>query len=234
MEFNPSKCQVLHVTRNKRKMVRNKYFLHGHELESVSSAKYLGVDLTSDLSWNNNISRITATANRTLGFIKRNITTSNTNIKTVAYQTLVRPQLENSSTVWHPHTKSNTHKLEMVQCRAIRWVVGDYSPLSSVTAMQDRLGWRSLEQRRIDARIVMFFKIYHQLVAVNFPDYICTPLRYTRQMHCFSLRQVQVTSDYQKFAFFPHTVVLWNSLPGHIVSITDLDKFKSAVANIIH
>ena len=42
MEFNPSKCQVLHITRS-RKPVR--YFMPNQELESVDMAKYLGVNI---------------------------------------------------------------------------------------------------------------------------------------------------------------------------------------------
>ena len=44
MSFNPSKCQVLHVTRLKTP-IPSKYSLHNKELESVSAAKYLGVTI---------------------------------------------------------------------------------------------------------------------------------------------------------------------------------------------
>ena len=49
MKFNPSKCQVIHVTKRKDP-IPTKYFLHGILLESVSSAKYLGVDISNNLS----------------------------------------------------------------------------------------------------------------------------------------------------------------------------------------
>ena len=50
MQFNPSKCQVLHITR-KVKPLNTKYILHNVELESASAAKYLGVTISNDLSW---------------------------------------------------------------------------------------------------------------------------------------------------------------------------------------
>ena len=46
MEFNPSKCQVIHITRSKNP-IPTLYTLH--ILESVSSAKYLDVDISSDI-----------------------------------------------------------------------------------------------------------------------------------------------------------------------------------------
>ena len=47
MNFNPSKCQVLHITR--AKCLR--YILHGTVLESVPSAEYLGIRISDNLSW---------------------------------------------------------------------------------------------------------------------------------------------------------------------------------------
>jgi hypothetical protein len=41
MEFHPSKCQLLRIT-NKRKPFARDYDIHGHKLEEVESAKYLG------------------------------------------------------------------------------------------------------------------------------------------------------------------------------------------------
>ena len=90
MEFNPNKCQVLHITRSK-KPVMSGYFMHNQKLESVDAAKYLGVSISKDLSWNTHISNITTNANRTLGFVQRNVLTKNKDIKTMAYNSLVRP-----------------------------------------------------------------------------------------------------------------------------------------------
>ena len=50
MKFHPDKCTVLRVT-NKKKIIDAKYQLHGHTLESVTSAKYLGLTFTNKLQW---------------------------------------------------------------------------------------------------------------------------------------------------------------------------------------
>ena len=68
MEFNPFKCQVVQVA-GSRKPINCTYRLHGHILEMVTSAKYLGVDVSSGLTWNSHIDRITGHANITLGFL---------------------------------------------------------------------------------------------------------------------------------------------------------------------
>ena len=110
MEFKPSKCQVVHVSGSKRPVKRG-YVLHGQVLESVRCAKYLGVDTSGSLSWNSHIERIASTANRTLGFVRRNIKTKMSMIREKAYNTLVRPQLEYASAVWDPHNKGRISQI---------------------------------------------------------------------------------------------------------------------------
>ena len=92
---------------------------------------------------------MTVKANRTLGFIRRKIRTKHKGIRETAYNTLVRP-VEYASPEWSPYTQTSVTKVE--QRRAARWVSDDYSSYSSVTQMLNTLWWRSLEQRRADAR----------------------------------------------------------------------------------
>ena len=114
MEFNPSKCQVLHISKS-RHPVSTQYSLHNQALESVDGAKYLDVRLSKDLSWNTHVNNITSTAYKTLGFVKRNINTTNQSVRELAYKTLVRQQLEYASNVWSPSTKVKIDKIEMTQ-----------------------------------------------------------------------------------------------------------------------
>ena len=84
MSFNPSKCQVLHITRAKCP-IQTRYILHGTVLESVPSAKYLGVTISDNLSWTLHIDSVSKKANQTLGFLKRNIKVHNKDLKSTAY-----------------------------------------------------------------------------------------------------------------------------------------------------
>ena len=63
----------------------------------------------------------------------------------------------------------------MVQRRAARWCCNDFSPYSSVSDMVEKLGWQSLKQRRATSRLIMFYKIVYQLVAVEMPHTTPTP-----------------------------------------------------------
>ena len=70
----------------------------------------------------NHIRNIFAKANKTIGFLKRNVHISNSNIKQKAYIYLVRPTVEYASALWDPHLHKDKHKLEMVQRRSARFV----------------------------------------------------------------------------------------------------------------
>ena len=175
------------LTRSKQPL-NTQYTLHDQVLEATDTAKYLGVTISKDLSWNDHTSSITSKANSTLGFVKRNVKTSNVKVKEMANKTLVRPQVEHASPVWSPHTKDNIDKIEMTQRRAARWVKNQFSTYDSVTDMLSELGWRSLECQWIDARMIMFYKIVYGYVAIDLPTYFEKPLRYIRHMHPLSFR----------------------------------------------
>ena len=52
-----------------------------------------------------------------------------------------------------------------------RWVTPDYQRTSSVTQMIKDLNWRFLEQRRIDSRLTIMYKITYNLLATPAADY---------------------------------------------------------------
>ena len=171
MQFNPSKCQVVQVTGSKSP-IKSEYFLYGLLLETVTCFRYLGFDIRSNISWTSHIDRVVGNASRSFGYIRRNIKSKNQEVRESVYNTLVRPLLEYASAVWDPHTKDQISKIEMVQRRAARWSISNFDRRASVTEMLDKLGWRTLGQRRADARLCLFYKIVYGLVAVPLPDYV--------------------------------------------------------------
>ena len=54
-------------------------------------------------------------ANRTLGFLRRNLFSCPQDVKEAAYKSMVRPILEYGSTVWDAHCNGLNDELENVQ-----------------------------------------------------------------------------------------------------------------------
>ena len=130
--------------------------MHRQVLDSKDHARYLGVDISSDLNFNHHINCVTANASKSLGFLKRNIKTKHPGIRETAYKTTVRPQVEYALSGWSLYTKKDIHKVEMVQRKATSY----YSPYYSISDLQQQLHMRMLEQRRVDAKVIMMFNTW--------------------------------------------------------------------------
>ena len=87
-------------------------------------------------------------------------------------------------------------KLEKVKRRAARCVTDDYSSYSSVYQISNTLGWRSLEQRRAYACLILFFKIVYGLLKISLPSYICHPIKTTKRMSPMYYIQMPTTGSY--------------------------------------
>ena len=115
MRFQPTKCNIMQLTRKRVKKVIATYTLEGTVLENVDRIKYLGVTITNYLRWNTHVGNICTKANRTLGFfLRRNISSCPRDVKEMAYKGLVRPILEYASPVWDPSGKTLQDELEKV------------------------------------------------------------------------------------------------------------------------
>lgn len=229
MAFHPDKCNVLSISRNKNP-IRHTYTLHGNTLEHVDKAKYLGVTIQSDLKWHHHVNNISNKANSTLGFLKRNLNINSTSVKEQAYKSLVRPSLEYACSVWDPFFTEDIHKIDMIQRRAARYVTNRHRNTSSVSDMLNHLNWRSLADRRTDARLIMLYKISNNLVGIQKIDRLIQPLRQSRNMHSFSFQLPFCRTQIWQQSFFPRTIKNWNSLPLSIVASDSVESFKAAVS----
>ena len=134
MRFNAAKCNILRVTRTKKPLTRM-YTLCGHVLEQVSDAKWLGINISSELSWTPHIESICHKATNTLSFLRRNLHQCPAHLKEQAYIALVRSVLEYAAAVWDPYKKGDIAKWEKVQRSAARFMKNDHERTSSVTKM---------------------------------------------------------------------------------------------------
>ena len=225
MKFHPDKCEHIIITR-KRKPHISSYTLRGHQLKTVNQAKYLGVTISSKLEWKDHIETISKKANKTLGFLRRNLRSAPEETREMAYKSLVRPQLEYCSAVWDPHILEQVDTLEMVQRRAARFVLRRYHQTSSVGRMLQQLQWESLQERRAKSRIMVLYKSMYNIIAVNLTPKSSS----THQNHSLTYQQISTTTNYHKYSFYPRTIVQWNDLPATVAEQTTLDQFKAELA----
>ncbi|KAL8570711.1 hypothetical protein ACOMHN_039146 [Nucella lapillus] len=214
MSFNAGKCNTLHVSPGRDLSFRSAYTLHEQTLEAVSSAKYLGVSMTKDLSWTKHVEMVAAKGNRTVGFLRRNLKDCTTEVRKATYMTMVRPTLEYASTVWDPHTRQDIDLLEKVQKRAARFACNCYFERApgTVTDLLRKLQWDSLEIRRHHNRLGMLYRIENGLVDIP-PSTLYRP-SHSRTSGRNSTAIFQEHSKHPALhnSFVPRTVREWNKL----------------------
>jgi hypothetical protein len=230
MSFNVQKCFLLRIT-HKQKPIITDYKLGETVLQETKNHSYLGVEITHDMKWNIHVNNITAKANRSLGFIRRNLISCPKDLKSKAYITLVRPLLEFSSVVWDTNTLELIKQIESVQRRAARFVMNEYSRESSPSEMISTLGWETLAQRRKVARVTMMYKISTGQAAIPERTFLQPVTRHSRNHHSKAYQRPTGTKDCWVYSFFPNTIKDWNQLPENIITAETTKQFKQAAIN---
>ncbi len=220
MRFNAKKCYVLSAKRSGTRSTF-RYTLCGQVLKTVPTNPYLGVELSSDLTFKAHIQKICAKSSRTLGFLCRNLRGCPQELRELAYNSMCRSTLEYASQIWDPYLVEEIKKIEKIQRRAARFVKQDFRQKSSVTKMMQDLKWESLESRRRQSRLALLYQIINQEIAVPFED---NP---HLQPGCRG-KFVHQDHKYRAFkeSFYPRTIRDWNKLPESTKDSPSLATFK--------
>ena len=230
MTFRPDKCKLLRFTRSRSPTLFS-YTLHNQTLQSVSSHKYLGVHLSTDLRFNIHIDHIRSQSNRTLGFLRRNLHSCTRDIKHLAYNTLVRPTLEYCAAVWDPYTQSNTNKLEQINTKAARFITHNYTQTPGITTLiKQQINMDILNTRRQAHRLTLMYKITNNHIDIDKLEYLHNAnIRSTRNSHTQKYQTYFANTDSYKHSYFPQTIRDWNRLPQYIIDCPTTDTFKNNI-----
>ena len=71
LQFNTSKCKYMVVSRKRSSITPASLILQGHYLECVECFKYLGLLLSTDLSWTAHVETVCSKAKKLLGLLYR-------------------------------------------------------------------------------------------------------------------------------------------------------------------
>ena len=95
------------------------------------------------------------------------------------------------------------------------------------------LRWNSLHNRQNELRLIMLFKIVHKLVDIDAHDIlVLRPFNRVTRGHHLRFFKVSTRVNAFLYSFFPSTIKLWNVLPDSIVTITNVENFKSKIMYI--
>ena len=138
-------------------------YLNGTRLDQVKSYKYLGVTITSNLSWLPHITSLCNKTRRLVGMIYRKLyqhSDSRTLLK--LYLSIIRPHVEYASPVWDPHHKTEIEAIESVQKFALKMCLKSWSSNYEQLLLQLEARLPSLRVRR-SALMSHLYKIINKL-----------------------------------------------------------------------
>ncbi len=220
---NHSKTQLLPITRCRRLPAIN-LTVNGHPIAPSKSVKYLGVSISSNLTWSDHIRSVCKSAKRQLGMMHRQLRHAPAKLRHQIYKTTTLPKLEYCCAIWDPRSSVENLALENVQKFAGRVITGKWKEPYPI--LLEHLNWLPLTTRRKIQKL----KVCYNLVNNNscIPSDIFTPHPHPspRFPHSKPLFKPFVSTIAHKSSFFIEVISHWNTLPKFIVDCTSSFSFK--------
>ena len=169
MRFNIAKCKVMHVGRGESKS-SHIYTMTDDDgtvraLETTQLERDLGVLVSDDLKLGAQCRSAAAKAKWKFGALKQSFTSRNQPMWEILWKTHIRPHLEHAIQAWSPHMKADIDVLERVQ-RAVTKHIGGMKGLTYEQRLE-KLGWTTLEQRRVRGDLILTYQLLHEKAAIN-------------------------------------------------------------------
>lgn len=221
LTLNATKCSVLHLGINNP---RNPYFFMGMQLQQVEKQEDLGVLVTSDLKWNEHVSKIVKKTNSLVYLVKCVFKNLSPKSLTKIYVRYVRPLLEYASVVWCPYFVKDVDLLEKVQRRFTK-LAPSLRDVPYSTRLEV-LNLPTLSARRERGDMIEVYKVLHNHYSVALPIVSLSHNTHLRG-HNYKLASGRFSKLARRHFFTNRVVNPWNSLPGDVVNSASINSFKN-------
>ena len=125
LHFNDSKCVVMIFHSSSSSIFDYDYKIGSNFITSKDTHRDLGIMLQTNLNWSNHYDHICCKAYRVLSLLRRSFSSTNSiSTKKKLYISLVRSQLTYCSQMWKPALIKDIKKLEKLQRRATKFILG--------------------------------------------------------------------------------------------------------------
>lgn len=227
MQFNVSKCKIMHLGHNNRK---HTYHMGSNQLTSTEEEKDLGVIMNCKLKPSSQCCKAARTAQTVLGQISRAFHFRDRTVFLQLYKQYVRPHLEFSVQAWSPWQQADIEVLEKVQRRAIQMISGLKSQVYEERLIE--LEITTLEERRHQADMALMYKIVTGKEAVE-PETWFRPAAGGARENRSAADPLNVRVNHGRLEvrrnFFSVRVTeTWNKIPRRIKEMRTVGGFKSA------
>ena len=146
----------------------------------------------------------------------------------IIYTAFIRPLLEHGDVIWDNCAEYEKADLDKIQNEAVRTATGA-TKLVSLNTLSNEICWGTLEQRRKNHRLTLFYKMLynitpHYLSNLIFPT-VSNLSRYNLR-NSNDLQTVDARSSQYYHAFLPSATRDWNSLSVETKQSESVNSFK--------
>ena len=234
LSINTNKSKYMIITRKSSQFVSSlpTVTLNSSPIQLVSSFKYLGVIISSNLSWSLHIQSVSSKVRKLTGMIYRNFYKhSSPQILLKLYNALILPHFNYCSSVWSPPDSSvnsslldSSNYFSLKVCSKI-WSLNYHSLISHINIP-------SLVSRRNFSKLILLYKINNGLL--YFPPNVLipvpAPLHYSRHYNKLNFKPPFCSTQAYSSSFFPSVISLWNSLPDEAKTSSSLSSFRQIIS----
>lgn len=224
LPLNRDKCLVMHLGYNNPKMCYT--FTDGQHLKTTETHVDLGVTVQSDLKWSEHVSSIVKKANSKCYIVGKAFQSSDKDLMSRLFKTLIRPILEYAGVVWNSSLIKDITLIESVQRRFTKRIAGLYN-----VEYDQRLSLvhlPSLADRRRRGDMIQTYRVLHNTFSVNLSSLFVLNLDERLRGHLYKLVRENFKSSAREHFFSNRIFHEWNSLPGHVVDAASINAFKNA------
>ena len=227
LTINVEKTKCMTISRL-RSTIPLQVEINGHQIEEVITFKYLGVWISSDLSWTKHIEITCSKARRVLGYMYRTFAPYCEPDTIISlYKSQVLPILDYASVVWEPHLKKDKLLLEAVQLQATRMASRQWK--ENGVSLNQRFELPTLENRRKYFKLLLTYKFLSGYTYCPTGYFVQHPNPNPRLFHSKYIVQPFAKTEAYYHSFFIDSVRLWNSLPNSIVNSPSVLSFKTGI-----
>ena len=231
MKFNGKKFQVVRYGQNEELKNSTEYFAGNFEeiIERFETIRDLGVQLSDDASFNEQVEKVVKKARQKSGWIFRTFYCRRPAFLKQMFKSLVQPHIDYCSQLWMPLEGVNMDKIEKV--------LRDFS--KRVPGLRDLGYWERLktmgmnsEQRRLERyKIIYVWKTMEGLVPNCGLKWTNIEERRGRVCEVPKLKGSKEVQKCRKQSFQMSGPKLWNSLPKNIRNLKncDIEHFKEVL-----
>ena len=193
--------------------------------------KHLGIYLSNDCTWHHHIKYITEKAWGRINVMRKlKYKLDRKSLETI-YTVFIRPLLEYGDVIWDNCAQYEKQELEKIQHEAARIATGA-TRLVSIDALYKEINWISLEQRRQNHKLTLFYKMMSHFAPAYLSSLIPQSVGNISRYNLRNSENIQTMDSRTNLyynSFLPSTVRAWNNLPIQIKQSETVYSFKHSL-----